>query len=110
MILALKSCYSYKLCPLFANRTIFTVSSCQRVHYNIDAKPRIIYFVEPFVSEIVIPFTPIIFIAKKHADFSIDFNCLKIVMYNVISPAIQLLSSSRRAIEFKEDRIQWMIV
>jgi len=70
---------------------------------NIYPKFGIILGQEPFVPEIIIPFAAIVFIAEEYADAVIYQNCFQVIMYQVISPAIQFKRGSGRAF-FKAEK------
>lgn len=84
--------------------------SGQGVNYDVDAETSIVDFVEPFVSEVIIPLTAIVFITVKNANFVIELNRFEIIVNQVIAPPVEFLRRRRRTVEREEDRIEFVIV
>ena len=63
--------------------------SRQRIHDNVNAKPRIINGQKPFVAKIVVPFAAVILVAVQDADFAVDSDRFEVIVHEVVASAVQ---------------------
>src|SRR6185312_4032771 len=81
------------------------------IHNDVDAEPGIVDSVETLALRMVVPFGAVILAAVEKRDVTVAHHTLKILVHEIVAPAVQLLTRRGRPVgELEEGVVQLVIV